>query len=1062
MNIGFIYEFDEPQNKGILCWGDNSHMFFSLSRIRRDLRSKQLVCFELNDQKQLLNIEPVSLINFKTKYSKYINDIHPFGTTGGNSCSSNSAFIKYYLEDDVDDFLISLGIIEGEHTIEKTYERFCSNRFLLSEQQVNIKNFDYWVSKEIAEDPLCYGKTLQEFLDLFELFEVNDDLELRKNRNDDSSWIKSISSSWRYLLDKLKEEDLISVIKVYPILQFLMPVEFCMNHLDLLNHKFSFPNTDICMAYYEAEILHAKTAWGYEWIMKKLNEADLYKSSREGTEHNHTDNQSKKRVDISINVLSSDNLHYLRELLHQQLFSSIIPHIKHVINEFTHDTVNGEALINELISINDEKSIIDIGIFCDWMTYSSLDISVCCFNDSIETMQDKFKTLFSPFIIEKSKECLILNALSEDITIDRMVYIASCLKEWIDQETIVKVRELCEIKMLSSEDLNDLTKAYYLELLSKDNYSRRFESLINSYSVDDLFQRLQNHSNDYPVFIQEIILNKAISLFRSSSEYIQIYELQNHDLPSLINWLRDNIESEWSGGINQELVNKTISKLIPLLDKKERWDLFEKGIIDSPSDEDIRDMLNDDYSGDKKKDEKYLSRKCFQDMMLEDIYKTFDYQNICIIIDRLDNEHQTKLKETGSDFIRFLLWVHHPTKDIDRDLLSSNFPSLNKKDQFRVFRYMFLLKEENNFDLNLNQLYKLLKSSGKSIDPSLEIIFLLLEKSLSNSLGDVSSKDIHVFFANDADITEELSNIQSFFYNCPGRLSVSSNSPNDPEYFGTNGKVERETVDGKDYFVVSFYPSPIDIYGQPFEFLDWTYIEPMVEKFELNCPYIKKDEKYYVPTEYEYEVRQFMRLFYLDDDCKLFPDGQTYIPLYTHNNHNTSDKIHLVCKCTNCKGISIDNKIPFYWCEGKPCARLGRYFNPVSSWAQFRFGDFLRILSGGLLSQQEIWKIVKEVSIFINELSEDIGTHNIAIHEVSDEAEKGCWMGEETVVSDEPEEEYEDEKGYGFEERDYTNHYDEPTYDRYNGSYAQDEMGYSDDDIDTIFDGDPDAYWNID
>lgn len=36
------------------------------------------------------------------------------------------------------------------------------------------------------------------------------------------------------------------------------------------------------------------------------------------------------------------------------------------------------------------------------------------------------------------------------------------------------------------------------------------------------------------------------------------------------------------------------------------------------------------------------------------------------------------------------------------------------------------------------------------------------------------------------------------------------------------------------------------------------------------------------------------------------------------------------------------------------------------------------------------------------------------------------------------------------------------TYERYGGSYAQDEMGYSDDDIDTIFDGDPSAYWNID
>ena len=41
----------------------------------------------------------------------------------------------------------------------------------------------------------------------------------------------------------------------------------------------------------------------------------------------------------------------------------------------------------------------------------------------------------------------------------------------------------------------------------------------------------------------------------------------------------------------------------------------------------------------------------------------------------------------------------------------------------------------------------------------------------------------------------------------------------------------------------------------------------------------------------------------------------------------------------------------------------------------------------------------------------------------------------------------------------YDNH---PTYERYGGSYAQDEMGYSDDEIDIIFDGDPDAYWNID
>jgi hypothetical protein len=39
---------------------------------------------------------------------------------------------------------------------------------------------------------------------------------------------------------------------------------------------------------------------------------------------------------------------------------------------------------------------------------------------------------------------------------------------------------------------------------------------------------------------------------------------------------------------------------------------------------------------------------------------------------------------------------------------------------------------------------------------------------------------------------------------------------------------------------------------------------------------------------------------------------------------------------------------------------------------------------------------------------------------------------------------------------------EESTYERYNGSYAQDVEGWSDQDIDDVFDGDPDAYWNID
>lgn len=49
-----------------------------------------------------------------------------------------------------------------------------------------------------------------------------------------------------------------------------------------------------------------------------------------------------------------------------------------------------------------------------------------------------------------------------------------------------------------------------------------------------------------------------------------------------------------------------------------------------------------------------------------------------------------------------------------------------------------------------------------------------------------------------------------------------------------------------------------------------------------------------------------------------------------------------------------------------------------------------------------------------------------------------------------------------YDSDDYDPYYEERTYERYNGSYAQDVEGWSDQDIDDVFDGDPDAYWNID
>ncbi|MGZ4057366.1 MAG: hypothetical protein ACXVPM_20820 [Bacteroidia bacterium] len=54
-----------------------------------------------------------------------------------------------------------------------------------------------------------------------------------------------------------------------------------------------------------------------------------------------------------------------------------------------------------------------------------------------------------------------------------------------------------------------------------------------------------------------------------------------------------------------------------------------------------------------------------------------------------------------------------------------------------------------------------------------------------------------------------------------------------------------------------------------------------------------------------------------------------------------------------------------------------------------------------------------------------------------------------------------------FMKRTYTRYdndvdYSSESESKYSGSYAQDVEGYSDDDIDDVFGGDPEAYWNVD
>lgn len=120
----------------------------------------------------------------------------------------------------------------------------------------------------------------------------------------------------------------------------------------------------------------------------------------------------------------------------------------------------------------------------------------------------------------------------------------------------------------------------------------------------------------------------------------------------------------------------------------------------------------------------------------------------------------------------------------------------------------------------------------------------------------------------------------------------------------------------------------------------------------------------------------------------------------------------------------------------------------------------------GKINLNQLWNINSEISSFVNNLySCDKTTilsakskpllKNEEIGKWTEDMEIFTWHSYDDYL-------YSEDLNYNDESESYNEqHNKRETYNHYNGLWAQDEEGFSDDDIDTIFDGDPNAYWNI-
>lgn len=101
----------------------------------------------------------------------------------------------------------------------------------------------------------------------------------------------------------------------------------------------------------------------------------------------------------------------------------------------------------------------------------------------------------------------------------------------------------------------------------------------------------------------------------------------------------------------------------------------------------------------------------------------------------------------------------------------------------------------------------------------------------------------------------------------------------------------------------------------------------------------------------------------------------------------------------------------------------------------------------------EIWNFLnkgrRNTRVIINdyEMQFDFFTRSLSLVRINSN-EEDDFLGEEYCCGE--------DNNYDLDD-DYGTHFGE-----YAGTYAQDEMGYSDEVIDDAFEGDPDNYWNID
>ena len=753
------------------------------------------------------------------------------------------------------------------------------------------------------------------------------------------------------------------------------------------------------------------------------------------------------------------------------------------------------TFIESLISLSSESKDLWYYTYKDKLTnqYSALS-----------KMDQSFLYKSTRSIINKS----ILDFAKDEHTSPYSLF--DCTKKlsgWVNESTNTELFKIANSRFSVLDDLFDLLDAYKYGYISRLQYFIQYRKLTNGYTIYQLAKLVDDFSNNFggqdvvnkstPLTVQRYVIFKLLELFDFKSlksyKYVGLEFGSIYDIRSFIIWTRTK-------DIDKRIIKKVEQRLFLFLNNEEKWTLFKEELVSTPGENNIREWLNKAYWGSFNSGlfgskscsltDKIIEKECFQVVMYKDLQSCNNYDIRFRILDHLNVFYQQELFSHSDDLTKLYLWLNHPNDIYDWKLIKSHFSELPVKKQIRLLRYVFYLISTKQIELSVDEMYRWLVCSKKKASPIIRFVVYLLKEKIQQPNNSISSEQLNKEIPSFNVYSDGGVYLKDLFYPCNGFLALTFNKI-DKEFQSFNGILDRIKIGKKWFYKITFFHTPHDLFGRPIDWLDNEPIKEAKTVLEINLNAKVKDGYYILPLSEEKEIKKFVMAYDIDDRCCLLdfkyahiekgylPRNNAYQPLYTNRLACYESNNYHVCRCGNFDEVDPIHGLPFFWCNKKICARRCNYILPTFLWEKYKFADFLYILLGMKSSTiPHIWNITSEISLFINNSYEvfkpkwnwlgleELETPEIVLKSspIIKHEEVGKWEKGMSITKDIPEfdeEDYEDNHDYGDSEYE-DNTYEGPTYGRYAGSYAQDELGYSDDDIDTIFDGDPDAYWNID